>query len=278
MIPVLMSTQPQPDPISVNVASFLRNHALLKQRSGSLQGQQVDFFRFKRAQRALLSDEYKKMSSNPKNKLPLVKSSEDAKNVFVLLLKNRLLLPAQKLHTAEAKEQNLKPKKGSPCFLPMQQASFEDDTYYIWFYKKTSPWSLVMGVGILICVFAVMLFPLWPKFMHRGAYYLSMAALGLVISIIVIAVVRFILYVLTLPILPHALWIFPNLFEDVGFFESFKPLYGWDVPKGKKKSANLKSGNAASETAEESTATSASTTGSEKPVAKRRAVLSEVEE
>ncbi|KAJ2561930.1 Translocation protein S62 [Coemansia sp. RSA 1836] len=30
---------------------------------------------------------------------------------------------------------------------------------------------------------------------------------------------------------PQGLWIFPNLFEDVGFFESFVPLYGWEVPK-----------------------------------------------
>ncbi|KAJ2101225.1 Translocation protein S62 [Coemansia sp. RSA 922] len=30
---------------------------------------------------------------------------------------------------------------------------------------------------------------------------------------------------------PQGLWIFPNLFEDVGFFESFVPLYAWEVPK-----------------------------------------------
>ena len=27
----------------------------------------------------------------------------------------------------------------------------------------------------------------------------------------------------------HSLWILPNLLEDVGFFDSFKPAYTWEV-------------------------------------------------
>lgn len=26
---------------------------------------------------------------------------------------------------------------------------------------------------------------------------------------------------------PPGLWLYPNLFEDVGFFDSFRPVWGW---------------------------------------------------
>ena len=72
--------------------------------------------------------------------------------------------------------------------------------------------------------------------MRTGVWYLSIALLGLIAAIAVIAVVRLILFVITMFAVPPGIWLFPNLFEDVGFFESFVPLWGWQkVPKGKKK-------------------------------------------
>lgn len=263
---------PPVDPVAVNVANFLRDNAVLKQRSGSLQGSSVDFFRYKRAVRALMSEEYNSKASNPKNQLPVCKTKDDAKNLVILLIKNRLLLPGQKLHTSEARAQNIKVKKGSPCFLPLQQASFEPDQYYIWFYKKSNPWDRLMGFGILIGVFTVVLFPLWPLFMRRGVWYLSMALLGFVCLIIVIAIVRLILYVLSIAVMPQGLWIFPNLFEDVGFFDSFKPFYAWEVAKVKKSKKKQQ------QQVVEDSAKTTSSQQNEKPVAKRRVVLDEVDE
>ena len=67
-------------------------------------------------------------------------------------------------------------------------------------------------------------------------WYLSIALLGLIAAIAVIAVVRLILFMITVFAVPPGIWLFPNLFEDVGFFESFVPLWAWQkVPKGKKK-------------------------------------------
>lgn len=269
-------SQPQPDPVALNVAAFLRDHKLLKQRSGSLQGSTVDFFRYKRAERALLSDEYKLKSSNPKNQLPVVTNADEAKAAMVLLIRNRLLLPGKKLHTAEAREQDIKPVKGLPAFIPLQQASLNDDDYYVWFYKKSNPWDRIMGFGILVAVFTVVLFPLWPLAMRRGVWYLSMALLGFVALIMVIAVVRLILYVATYLTMPRGLWIFPNLFEDVGFFESFKPFYAWEVEKKKKKTKGNKSSREVEDSKECKSSTAAST-ATEKPQATRRVMLEEEE-
>jgi len=49
-----------------------------------------------------------------------------------------------------------------------------------------------------------------------------------------IAVVRLVLYVITMIVVPPGIWIFPNLFEDVGIIESFIPFWEWDKPKVKK--------------------------------------------
>ena len=85
-------------------------------------------------------------------------------------------------------------------------------------------------------VFGAILFPLWPPILRTAAWYVSMLGLGLVAAIVVIAIIRLILFIITMFALPPGIWLFPNLFEDVGFFESFVPLWGWQkVPKAKKK-------------------------------------------
>lgn len=60
-----------------------------------------------------------------------------------------------------------------------------------------------------------------------GVYYLSVAAAGFLATIIVLAILRFIIFCLiwVLTLGKHHLWILPNLTEDVGFFASFWPLY-----------------------------------------------------
>lgn len=62
---------------------------------------------------------------------------------------------------------------------------------------------------------------------RMGVYYLSVAAAGLLVFIITLAVVRLIVFCLLwiLTMGKHHLWLFPNLTEDVGFFASFWPIY-----------------------------------------------------
>lgn len=72
--------------------------------------------------------------------------------------------------------------------------------------------------------------------MRTGVWYLSVACLGFIGAIAVLAVVRLLLFMVTMFAVPPGIWLFPNLFEDVGFFESFVPLWAWQKqPKKKKK-------------------------------------------
>ena len=73
----------------------------------------------------------------------------------------------------------------------------------------------------------VVMFPLWPVTLRIGVWYLSMGFLGLIGLFFAMAIFRLILFCATVFTVPPGLWLYPNLFEDVGFFDSFRPVWGW---------------------------------------------------
>ena len=151
--------------------------------------------------------------------------------------------------------------KGSPRLLqPNPVQEIKEDGYYMWIWEG-SQFRQYMGAALLVAtILAGVLFPLWPAFMRLGVWYLSVGVLGLVGVFFGIAIVRLVLYVITLPILPRGFWLFPNLFEDVGIIDSFIPLYGFDPVKEKSAKKSSKSKATASITEPSSTPATASTT------------------
>lgn len=215
----------------------------------------------KRVIRELMSDAYKtKAQKSPL--LPKIDTREEAIAAFRLLLASLLALRVEKVgahhghdheHTDPPKnkkekgdkDKKKKKKKSSttekpkpPQNLSIQsdQTAFADGDYFAWFYEPTQLQTILGGIGIVIVVFGAILFPLWPPILRTGAWYLSIALLGFIAGIVVIAIVRLILFIITMFAVSPGIWLFPNLFEDVGFFESFVPLWAWHKqPKSKKK-------------------------------------------
>jgi hypothetical protein len=64
---------------------------------------------------------------------------------------------------------------------------------------------------------AGVMFPLWPSSMRVGVWYLSIGLLGLIGAFFGLAIIRLILWCITIFTVKPGIWIFPNLFEDVGF-------------------------------------------------------------
>ena len=91
------------------------------------------------------------------------------------------------------------------------------DEYYAWFYDGPQWMNYLMGIGLVVCMFGGVLFPLWPPSLRLGVYYLSMGALGLLGLFFAIAIVRLIFYIITIIVASPGIWIFPKLFADVGF-------------------------------------------------------------
>lgn len=106
-----------------------------------------------------------------------------------------------------------------------------EENIYVWIYDPVHAKTLVIGSLIVLGAIALCLFPLWPEEVRIGVYYVSLAAAGFVGFILSLVVVRLILFcvIWLLTIGRHRFWLLPNLTEDVGFFESFRPLYKHDT-------------------------------------------------
>ncbi|XP_042195071.1 translocation protein SEC62-like [Callorhinchus milii] len=107
------------------------------------------------------------------------------------------------------------------------QIFIDGNEVYVWIYDPVHFKTFAMGLILVIAVIAATLFPLWPAEMRVGVYYLSVAAGCFVASILLLAVARCILFLLIWLLTGgrHHFWFLPNLTADVGFIDSFRPLY-----------------------------------------------------
>jgi translocation protein SEC62 len=108
-----------------------------------------------------------------------------------------------------------------------QQQDVDPMMHYVWLYEGPQWKQKAMAVGVLALIMAVVMFPLWPIMLRRGVWYLSVGMMGLLGLFFAMAIFRLILFCVTVFTVPPGLWLFPNLFEDVGFVDSFIPLWGW---------------------------------------------------
>jgi translocation protein SEC62 len=217
-------------PEIVNVVSFLRSgKAGMKVRVGALNGKRLDYFKGSSAIKALLSPAYEKTKNVPK-----VASEPEA----IALLQNvngyAFILRVQRGGPSGS-------TSSSPKVLQIiQEQAFLPDDYYAWFYEGSQWTTYVGGAGMVAVMLAGVMFPLWPPIMRLGVWYLSMGMLGLIGLFFAIAIVRLIFYIITIIVASPGIWIFPKLFADVGFVESFIPLWEWDLPKKKTKKSKKK--------------------------------------
>ncbi|KAF0314134.1 Translocation protein SEC62 [Amphibalanus amphitrite] len=134
-----------------------------------------------------------------------------------------------------------KPKRRIKLDMHLEQLFVDGTDAYVWIYDPIPTYYWLLGSLIVAAIVAVCLFPLWPsKMRHVGGlltddvleyvYYLSLAAAGFLVVILVLAVVRVVVFCLLWLVTwgRHQLWLLPNLTEDVGFFASFWPLYQYE--------------------------------------------------
>ncbi|KAK9382061.1 translocation protein Sec62-domain-containing protein [Kockiozyma suomiensis] len=253
---------PPPSPAALAVANFLRHNNDLKMRQGVLNGKRADFFRSKRALRALQSEKYVIAQRKSGSALPKIESEVDAMEAFRLLPMSQLAIRVEKLtrKTIAAKLakdpktpvppiEALSKTKGVPTlsFIREQVVSTDDSIYYVWLWEKVPLKTYIYAGLIAAVIFAIVLFPLWPPIMRLGVWYLSVGMLGVLALFFAMAIFRLIFFGITYFVASPGLWLFPNLFEDVGFFDSFKPVYAWNVPPEKKSKRAKKSNGAGSE-------------------------------
>ena len=182
----------------------------------------------KRAIRALESPAYSK-ASKKNSLLPPVTDHATAIEAFKLLPLSMLALRVSKVDP-HAGHDHPKPKNRVKGLWTVQIEKNQDADpmhHYIWLYEGPRWKQRAMALAVVAAIFAVVLFPLWPMVLRQGVWYLSVGMLGLLGLFFAMSIFRLILFCVTVFVLPPGFWLFPNLFEDVGFIDSFKPLYGW---------------------------------------------------
>ncbi|TVY81769.1 Translocation protein [Lachnellula suecica] len=227
-----------PKPEALAVAKFLMGQDL-KMRTCILNGQRKDMFKVKRALRALQSDAYTKArKKNPI--LPEITDRASLENTFKLLPLSLLALRVSKSDPHEGHDHapgahKTKRVKGLWTVKIEQQQECREELHFVWLYEGSQIKQKLYAAGALALIFAIVLFPLWPMKMRLGVWYLSMGMLGLIGLFFAMSIFRLILFAITMFAAPPGLWLYPNLFEDVGFFDSFRPVWGWQEEKKKKK-------------------------------------------
>ena len=137
----------------------------------------------------------------------------------------------------ESKDKEKAKKKKFKFELHDDQAFIDSpNDFYVWIYSPTTIKQYILGALLVIGCIGVCLFPLWPAEVRTGVYYLSIVLASLLGLLLSLAVVKYIIFagVWLLTMGKIKFWLLPNLTEDVGFFDSFVPLYLLDVT-GKKK-------------------------------------------
>jgi translocation protein SEC62 len=183
------------------LANTVRTAAPLKIRQGIMRDRRFDFFKLQNLHSHLVATQ----------KL----DAEQAKAKIESFLSHKLIHRIDR----EARSKTLNPHS--------DPSSYDLNSYYIWLYQGSSMKPKLYAAGVLIAIMVVVMFPLWPENMRIGVWYLSMAALGFVGFLLAVSVIRIVMFGLTKVLLSPGIWIFPNLYADVGFFASFVPLWGW---------------------------------------------------
>ncbi|KAG9331616.1 hypothetical protein JZ751_018645 [Albula glossodonta] len=207
------------------VAKYLRFNCPTK--STNMMGHRVDYFvvcsvtTASKAVDSLLDSKWAKAKKGEEALFTTRESVVDYCNRWML----RSMTPYDESPGTPKKKKDVKKKfKLEPH---EDQLFLDGNEVYVWIYDPVHFKTFAMGLILVIAVIAATLFPLWPAEMRVGVYYLSVAAGCFVASILLLAVARCILFLIIWVVTcgRHHFWFLPNLTADVGFIDSFRPLY-----------------------------------------------------
>ena len=207
----LMTSFDKIDPQVLSSAKFLRNSAQssLKNFEGIMADKRVEVFKGSGALKALLSDKYKKRKN-----CVLVSCQEDATKLLQKMMDCGLFIRSISVN-------------GTKFLQPDLSRKWSDDALYAWVFESSQFWTLLGALGLLLASFGIVMYPLWPASMRNISWYFMMLLVAFLVFLIVISIIRLIVFGITYFMLSPGIWIFPNLYEDVSFIDSFIPLWDW---------------------------------------------------
>ncbi|KAF9437398.1 Translocation protein S62 [Entomortierella beljakovae] len=233
----------------------------VKKRDGVFNESRVTYFRGKGAVNSLLKPEFRQTAVG-KELGELTR--ESAAELLGSMIPHQFFLKVERPSDPDVPKNVLQ---------IVQYQSFSEDGVYLWRYEGSQLRARLMAFGLLAIVLAGVMFPLWPVTLRIGVWYLSVGILILLGLFFAMAIVRLILFMITWVVLKPGVWIFPNLFEDVGFVDSFIPLWGWHEPEAPKELKKVTKSVSNNEDVTTQETTKVTQLVSEEKVTRRRAMV-----
>lgn len=136
------------------------------------------------------------------------------------------VLIAEELRKENMFHRSEKVKKG---VLQLSQVQvFEAQGYYTWMYSGSMMWSNIATGAMIFAVIGFTLLPIWPEFMKKILWYMSVTFLLVTFTFVSI---RFFIFLVSW-VFGQEFWIFPRLFDEtLSFQDSFKPVYSVEQVK-----------------------------------------------
>merc|ERR1712154_729372 len=127
----------------------------------------------------------------------------------------------------EKTEKTEKKKRKVRLDMHLEQIFVDSSDAFVWLYDPIPWYYWLFGGGICLVVIMFCLFPLWPRVIRRGAHWLATAAVGFLIGVLILGILKYVIFaaLYLLSARKFRFWIMPNLTKDVGFLASFWPLY-----------------------------------------------------
>ncbi|CAK74806.1 unnamed protein product (macronuclear) [Paramecium tetraurelia] len=150
-----------------------------------------------------------------KGLVPLTDKKKDAAQIAKYLLECKIIWRIDR-HTND-------PKKKWPKLVTLvRDQTFVEDGFYTWSIDVKNKMNSIKLAAILLGVFLICLFPIWPFSFKYGIFKFT---IYLLISLIGLQVGRLLLYSI-IRLFGYEFWILPNINDDsYGILGSFLPIY-----------------------------------------------------
>ncbi|KAK1348837.1 translocation protein Sec62 [Hamiltosporidium tvaerminnensis] len=112
------------------------------------------------------------------------------------------------------------------CMLQLSK-TFKKTDFYIWVTESTSSTNLIISLALIFLSLALVMYQVWPSKLRRCTVYVAYPLMAFVVFLIVLGILRLIIFSITFFTNSPGIWLFPNLFADVGFVDSFIPVWSY---------------------------------------------------
>lgn len=116
--------------------------------------------------------------------------------------------------------------KEKNCSISLHK-KFKKEDSYIWLKEEGNTMRLFIALLCILGAFALVMHQMWPKNVRHYFGYVFYILIAFLVFMMVLGVIRLILFCITFFSHPPGIWLFPNLFADVGFIESFIPVWSY---------------------------------------------------